>query len=270
MLDVILFLAFNHVMRKAFVIVGTVIVIGIAGATYYLYKQQQYAKESVPVAVDAGQLANTNTSVDDAPAGGPAGDSGRELPLPSELNLKMTFYAQAPFGDWDYPWQEACEEASILLVANTYFNRNWTREEFRDEILKLVDWETRTFGDYKHTDVLQNTRILSELFGLQSVVMSDPTYDDVRRSLTKGHFLIAFFAGKRLGNPFYKNGGPNYHVMVIKGFKEGEKIITADVGTKHGEDYVYTWDVVQNALHDYDEPIESGAKRMIEVIPPKF
>lgn len=257
-------------MRKAFVIVGTVIVIGIAGSSYYLYKQQQYAKESVPVAVDAGQLSDADTSVERTPAGEPAGASGQEFPLPSELNLKMTFYSQAPFGDWDYPWQEACEEASMLLVANTYFNRGWSREEFRDEILKLVDWETRTFGDYKHTDVFQNTRILGELFGLKSVVMEDPTYEDVQRSLAKGHFLIAFFAGKRLGNPFYKNGGPNYHVMVIKGYKEGDKIITADVGTRHGEDYVYTWDVVQNALHDYAEPIESGAKRMIEVIPPKF
>lgn len=257
-------------MRKAFVIVGTVIVIGIAGASYYVYKQQQYAKESVPVAVDAGQLSDDDTSVERTPAGESAGASGQAFSLPSELNLKLTFYSQAPFGDWDYPWQEACEEASMLLVANTYFNRDWSREEFRDEILKLVDWETRTFGDYKHTDVLQNTRILSELFGLKSVVMEDPTYGDVQRSLAKGHFLIAFFAGKRLGNPFYKNGGPNYHVMVIKGYKEGEKIITADVGTRHGEDYVYTWDVVQNALHDYAEPIESGAKRMIEVIPPKF
>ncbi len=257
-------------MKKAFVIVGAVIVIGIAGASYYVYKQQQYAKESVPVAVDAGQLSDVDVPSEQTPAGEPSATSKENIPLPSELNLKMTFYSQAPFGDWDYPWQEACEEASILLVANTYFNRGWSREEFRDEILKLVDWETRTYGDYKHTDVIQNTRILSELFGLQSVVMEDPTYDDVRRSLSRGHFLIAFFAGKRLGNPFYKNGGPNYHVMVIKGFKDGGKIITSDVGTRHGEDYVYTWDVVQNALHDYAEPIESGAKRMIEVIPPKF
>ncbi len=76
------------------------------------------------------------------------------------------------------------------------------------------------------------------------------------------------FAGKEIGNPFYSNGGPTYHAMVIKGYKAGQKIITEDVGTKRGEDYVYPWKVLDGALHDYTVPIDSGAKEMIEVIPP--
>ena len=76
------------------------------------------------------------------------------------------------------------------------------------------------------------------------------------------------FAGKALGKPYFLNCGPNYHAMVVKGYEEGQKLIVHDVGTKRGEDYVYTWNSIARALHDYAEPIDTGAKRMIEVLPP--
>jgi len=180
----------------------------------------------------------------------------------------MTFYPQAPFGNWDMPWQEACEEASVLLVANEYKSENWTAEEFNDQILKLVEWEKKTFGDYKHTTVKETARILNEYLGLKTLIYENPTYEDVRKIIARGHFVVMTFDGKKIGNPFYKNGGPVYHAMVIKGYKSGVKVITADVGTRRGEDYVYPWETLQNALHDYAVPMSDGAKRMIEVIPP--
>lgn len=203
-------------------------------------------------------------------ANGPAGSSiSVELKLPKELNLDIPFYAQAPYANWDMPWQEACEEASILLVANAVNKYEWDREQFKDEILKLVDWEKKTFGDYKHTTVEQTARMLKENFGIDSVIKENPTFDDVKLALAKGHPVVMMFAGKYIGNPNYKNGGPVYHAMVIKGYKDDqEKLITNDVGTRKGADWVYNWKTLQNALHDWDEPIENGAKRMLEVIPP--
>lgn len=260
----------------------TIIVAGLAvaiigGGAYFGLKSFKYAKESVPEPIDSRTLAIAPAQNNLPPRDGEA--PGKEVPateetapvipsLPEELNLKMTFYSQAPFGNWDYPWQEACEEASVLLVANEYLGRDWTAEEFNEEILKLVDWENETFGDYEHTSVNQTVRILNEYLDLKTLVYDDPTYEDVQKILNRGHFIVMTFAGKRLGNPFYKNGGPLYHAMVIKGYKQKEKIITSDVGTRRGEDYVYSWKTIENALHDYAEPIEDGEKRMIEVIPP--
>src|SRR5690606_17648726 len=39
-----------------------------------------------------------------------------EIPLPNQVNLDVPFYSQAPEGDWSLPWQEACEESSLLLA----------------------------------------------------------------------------------------------------------------------------------------------------------
>ena len=223
-------------------------------------------KEVVPAAEDINQFIaqqKTTDVITDLKA------TAEEKPLPAEINLKVPFYPQAPFGNWAMPWQEACEEASVLLVANAYYEHNWSRDEFNTQILTLVDWENQTFGDYKHTDVAQTAEMLNDYLHLRTIIHENPTVDDVKKVLAQGHLIVMTFAGKHLANPNYKNGGPNYHAMVIKGYRKDGKIITDDVGTRNGEDYVYTWDTLQNSLHDYAEPIENGAKKMIEVLPPE-
>jgi hypothetical protein len=264
--------------RKSAIILALVLALAALGAGgLFVYKTVRYAKETVPEAVEVKSIpaeeppesaksADGSAETDAAQETGLTPETASQLP--EDLNLKMVFYSQAPFGNWDYPWQEACEEASVLLIANEYLEKNWTADDFNEELLKLVDWEKTTFGDYKHTNVQQTVKILNEYLDLKTVVYDDPTFEDVQKVLARGHFIVMPFAGKRLGNPFYKNGGPVYHMMVVKGYKDGEKIITSDVGTRNGENYVYSWNTIVNAMHDYAEPIEDGAQRMIEVIPP--
>jgi hypothetical protein len=244
--------------KKLYIILGIVLfLIAAECAGYFVWaKYFKNAKEAVPVAQD---LKNINSSVD-------INNATQELK--KELNLKMVFYAQAPFGNWDYPWQEACEEASILLTVNEYLDKNWTREQFNKEILDLVEYEKKQYGQYEHQTAAEITKILKDRYALDSVIINNPSFEYVRQTLNKGHLIIMTFAGKKIGNPYYKNGGPIYHAMVIKGYKEGQKIITADVGTKNGEDYVYSWQTIIGALHDWATPIENGPKRMIEVMPP--
>jgi hypothetical protein len=237
---------------------------------YNLYKQQLYRKEPVPTAIEINSAEHPLNSDELKPGSlpmlQPATDS-EPVVFPTELNLKMTFYPQAPFGNWDYPWQEACEEASSLLIANTYFGRNWTREEFNEQLLELVEWEKETFGHYEHTDVAETVKMLDHL-GLKSVVHPDPSFEDIQKAINRRNFIIMPVAGKILANPFYSNGGPTYHMLVVKGYKENS-IITNDVGTRHGEDFVYGWNKFQQSIHDYAEPIEDGTKLMIEVLQPE-
>ncbi|MCR4279964.1 MAG: hypothetical protein NUV82_00890, partial [Candidatus Komeilibacteria bacterium] len=39
-----------------------------------------------------------------------------EIELPAEYNLDVPFMSQAPHANWDLPYQEACEEASLIMV----------------------------------------------------------------------------------------------------------------------------------------------------------
>lgn len=245
-------------MKKLLVIV---IILGLLSAGVYWKFFRNPPSEPVPQAITVESLSAQLDLVKE-------GTASPEVVPPRELNLAMTFYSQAPFADWSMPWQEACEEASVLLIANTYFKHDWSKEDFRDQILALVEWENQTFGDYKHTDAAQTTKILNDYLNLQTRLIEQPTFEDIKKSISKGHLLVGLFAGKKIGNPNYKNGGPNYHAMVIKGYKDGFKVITEDVGTRKGEDYVYSWPTLNAALHDYAEPIEKGKPVLIEVIPP--
>ncbi len=244
--------------HKLLIALSIVVVLG--GAAYAFQRYGRYFRENVPTPVDRTELvADASTQTQETRA---------EVEAPEELNLEMAFYAQAPFGNWDYPWQEACEEASILLVANEYYAHNWSADQFNQEILELVEWQKERFGDYWHTTADQTAEMARTQLGLESVLHENPTVEDIQNILAKGHFIVAFFDGKTLENPFFTNGGPVYHVLVVKGYKANGGIITHDVGTRRGADYVYTWETFDTSLHDYAVPMQSGTPVILEMLPP--
>lgn len=251
------------------VLLGCGLILGTFLA-YRAWHAQQMQGPDAPLPQEITTLLEEKTS-ETTEVEGPEPTESTETPvvLPLTLNIDLPFYTQAPFSNWDYPWQEACEEASIALVANLYLEKNWTREEFNDELLRLVDWEMQNFGAYEHTTVEQTVQMIEENYGLQTLVHDNPTYEDLQVILNKGHLIVAPFAGKLLNNPNFKNGGPNYHMLVIKGYDATQnQVVTHDVGTRNGADYVYSWEVIALALHDWDDnTIEQGTPRWIEVYP---
>ena len=69
-----------------------------------------------------------------------------------------------------------------------------------------------------------------------------------------------------LGNPYYKQPGPIYHALVLKGYTKDGKFITNDPGTKRGADYLYDPQVILNAMHEWNSgDVEHGRKMAIVV-----
>jgi|CXWL01.1.fsa_nt_gi hypothetical protein len=248
----------------------------LLGGLYFVYGYDSYVKQPVPASIDFTAIAEgkyfkkipKKTVKPAAPVAPAIIPEETVEEIPAELNLTMPFYTQAPYANWDYPWQEACEEASILLVANEYLKKHWTKAQFNQQILDMVDWQNKRYGDYWHTTMAQTSEMLKEILGLDSVIHDNPSLDDMKRILMKGHFIVMPLDGKALKNPYFLNGGPLYHVLVVKGWTKENGIITNDVGTRRGEDYVYSWKVIESALHDYAVPMSKGVPRIIEVLPP--
>lgn len=224
-------------------------------------RNQELQGPAAPDSIRLEDLLEDKQSIEDLP----------KVPeeLPTSINIELPFYTQAPYSNWDYPWQEACEEASVLLVANVYKEMNLDLAAYNTELLRLVDWEVEYFGAYEHTTVAQTVEMIEIQYGLETVVHENPTFEDFQKTLASGHLIIAPFAGKYLYNPNFLNGGPVYHMLVVKGYDaEKMQIVTHDVGTRNGADYVYDWSVVEYALHDWhDTDMLQGAGRIIEVLP---
>lgn len=187
-----------------------------------------------------------------------------EPTVPDSINLDVPFFPQAPDGNWDLPWQEACEEASIILAVFYAENNSLDKNRFTEEILNLVEYQKKEFGDYKHSSVDMTVQMIQDYFEYQKItILENPTDEEMKKKLADGHVIVAPFAGRMLKNPFYLGEGPLYHMLVIKGY-DSEHFITNDVGTKRGENFIYPIQTVMNALHDWDEKdMAKGKKRVI-------
>lgn len=167
------------------------------------------------------------------------------------INLAVPFSSQAPQGNWSLPYLEACEETSAILVDRFYKNEKLDPETANQEILKLVAWENKTFGYYEHTTAEETGQILKKYFNYKRV---DVTYDislaDIKAQITAGRPVIVPLAGRLVNNPYYRQPGPIYHMLVIKGLTKNGDFITNDVGTKRGANYTYDAAILYDAIHD--------------------
>jgi len=186
-----------------------------------------------------------------------------------EVNLKVPFVAQAPFAVWDVLHEDACEEASIIMLNAFYTKKiSFTKQEMEDGIQKVVAWQKQKFDFFEDTTVEETTLIMKEFFGTTNAqAVYDITVDDIKKELAAGRPVIVPAAGKLLFNPNFRGGGPDYHMLVIKGYTKNGYFITNDPGTKRGADYIYKMDVLYKAIHDWvpGGNVLDGRKAMIVV-----
>lgn len=181
--------------------------------------------------------------------------------------LSVPFAPQAPFAHWDELHEEACEEAAAIMIAYAFAGKKLTSQIMENEIQKLVVWEKEKFGFYEDTNAEQTAQILKDYFHLKTEVEYTFEFEKIKKALDDDELIITLAAGRELHNPFYKQPGPVYHALVIKGYR-GNKLITNDPGTKRGENYTYDFETVHNASHEWageKEKILTGRPNMITV-----
>ncbi|MBI4049633.1 MAG: C39 family peptidase [Candidatus Doudnabacteria bacterium] len=196
------------------------------------------------------------------------GAETESLPLPPEVNLAVPFTSQAPYANWELPYQEFCEEASVLMAASYLFNRGIASAAYADaELLKIKDWEVQTFGYYKDTTAEETAKILEDYFDISKVKLAyNPTLTQIKQAVAAGKLVLVPAAGRMLPNPNYRSPGPLYHMLVIKGYTKDGRLITNDPGTRKGADYVFESNDVMNAMHDWnDGDVNNGQKVVIVV-----
>ena len=188
--------------------------------------------------------------------------------LPSELNLAVPFTVQAPNANWDEIHQEFCEEASVLMAAS--YIKGWTIDtpEIADQkMFEIKFFEEKKFGYYKDTTAEETAVILREFYGIERVeVIYEPAETYIKKALSGKKIVLVPAAGRQLGNPYFRQPGPLYHMLVIKGYTKEGNFITNDPGTRHGADFIYTPDVIMNANHDWNNgDVNNGMKVIIVV-----
>jgi hypothetical protein len=174
--------------------------------------------------------------------------------LPAQINLAVPMVYQAPFSNWDEVHEETCEEASMLMIQGYLRNvKSYTRQQMEDELLKIVKYEVDTFGYFEDTTAKETVKVMKEYFGMKNVsIVPLTSAEQIKTYLASGVPVTVPASGTLLKNPNFRNGGPPYHMIVIKGYTKDGYFIANDPGTRLGADFLYKEATIMEAAHDWN------------------
>lgn len=243
---------------KIFIFILVLLVL-ISLGFFYFYTKQDSSKDATSDSTKKEKTQEDSETTDEA---------SEKIILPKEYDLKIPFVPQAPFGVWDDLHNNACEETALLLVHYYYQGLNLNREKADTEIRAMVDFEIRKYGTHKNLTIIEVADLAREFYSYQDVRLEyDFSWKDLKKEIMLGHPVIVPLAGRLLYNPYFRPPGPIYHMFIIRGYTD-EHLVTNDVGTKRGESYRYTYEILDSALHDWTgnpNTITSGRRVMLVI-----
>jgi len=258
-------------MKTRFLIFNTVLIIFIVAGLGFIFRHriidlwEDWMAEPTPEPISVTEIINrhaninTNANINIEPV---------VIEIPDEFNLDVPFTTQSPYAEWTEQDNESCEEAAALIVHYYWQNKTFTKDIAKQELQSIVDFENDYFGFYKDTNAEQTAEFIRELWGYEKVeVKYDIAIDDIKKEVAQGRPVILPSAGRMLGNPNFRSPGPLYHMLVVRGWTEN-MIITNDPGTRKGEEYQYSPEILYNSIHDWnDGDVDNGRKAMIVILP---
>jgi hypothetical protein len=182
-------------------------------------------------------------------------------------SLTVPFTSQAPYGNWDEPWQNACEEATIHMV-DSYYRSNTMpdieRGEARAEISRILSIKENKYGKSLDESADTIVDLINNYFTWEAYTVDAPSIFDIKREIDAGRPIIVPTDGRELTNPFFRGSGPEYHTIIIVGYDDHEEeFITHEPGTRHGKNFRYPYTMIMNAMHDLTTPTKTGRKKAI-------
>ena len=253
----------------AVLMAGSFIVIKRRAQIFHWFSQRQTLPDA-QTAENIGAKSVTDSWAMSTDNSQKSSDPPREekiaAPPPAAYNLKVPFVSQAPFAAWDHKDEEACEEAALLMAHRYYTGRSISnKDDARSGIDQIIEWEKANLGGvWESTTAAEVARIAKGMLGYQGAhTIANPDVDTIKAAVSAGNPVLVPAAGRELHNPFFKQPGPLYHMLVIKGYDENE-FITNDPGTRRGADYRYKYTTVLTANHDWNGgDVGTGAKVMV-------
>lgn len=262
-----------------------VVLLGAAIPSWLFWPDQ--APQEVPVSTKVDELLSGQSGIDALPKKDIESEDKPVIPpvaedntppetkrvIPAKAMLSVPFAPQAPFSNWELPYKEACEEASVIMVNRFYRGeKSIEQEDVKAAIDAMVAWAIEPMQGKIDTDVATTAKYFTEYLEYSPsrvTIINEPTIEDIKAVVAAGYPVIVPAAGRDLGNVNFRNPGPLYHMLVIVGYDEDE-FITNDPGTRNGEGYRYKQQVLYDAIHDLTpvlENIRQGRKVMMVVKP---
>lgn len=199
--------------------------------------------------------------------------SPKWIPHENIVLIDVPFVIQAPHANWDQPYQDACEEATIVMAHAWAQNDNRSKipaHEADQRLLEIVVLEDKTIGYNRDTNLQIMADLINNFLPFEATVVQNPSLDLLLTEIDAGRPIIAPVWGRYLINQYFTPPGPTYHTIVLVGYDPKTKeFITHEPGTKRGKHFRYSFNNVMEGLQDFvpgpdNRPIWSdGANRIM-------
>lgn len=171
--------------------------------------------------------------------------------------LKVPFTSEVPNGNWVKPWNNACEEASIIMTEGYYFGyETMSKAVAIKNMTPLFKIQDKIFGSNADTDAKRTAKLINDYTDATASIKDKPTIEEIKNELDEGRPVIALLNMKNIVNKFhrFRAGGSYYHVLVIIGYDETTKeFITNDNGNATtGAGYRFKYQDIMKNLHDFN------------------
>lgn len=190
-----------------------------------------------------------------------------EVEIKDSVLLSIPFTVQAPYANWAVH-EQSCEEAALLMYH--YFTDGVTSfggstvippDSAVKDIVDMKNWQVKNYGAEPDLSIEQFADFAKSYYGLDSKII-DATGEEIKKELSGGNPVIVPATTKSLENPFFPAGSNVYHYLLIKGYNQNG-IITNDPGTKRGEGYFYTWDILTQTLSAQKAFVDQGSVAIV-------
>jgi len=173
-------------------------------------------------------------------------------PLPPAVHIHAPYYSQAPDGNRNLPWSMLCSEANLALAAYAVQWIPLSKEQFKEDILAMIPIQEKAFGTYFSIPMRDLKSLYDTMYpdAGNAWILENPSLEDIKSELAQGNLIIAPTAGKLLENPFFINGWPRFHTILIIWYDD-RYFYTNEVGMSNGANYRYTHETVMHAMHDF-------------------
>jgi len=166
---------------------------------------------------------------------------------------RVPFFCQAPFQN-EASWEihhASCEEAAVLQAVYFYQGVKDVDVKKVDSTLQsMIEWQMKHFGVHKDIHADSVKMMMMGFFGFADddvKIIRKASLSEIKQWVALGFPVVAPTYGRLLFNPFFKQPGPEYHMVVVIGYTP-DRIITNDVGTKRGKDYSYPNEVFRKSM----------------------
>lgn len=167
--------------------------------------------------------------------------------------LPVPFTSQAPEGNWVEPWDNACEETSMVMV-ESYYRGNWTLnvEKSKKEIQNVLSQKETLLGKSKDESPEKAVKLITEVYKREAAVVKDITVEKIKREIDGGYPVIIAFDARLVRNANFISPKPTYHVAVIVGYDDTTKqFILNEPGTSDGKHFRYGYSELLKANETY-------------------